>query len=160
MKVIKDKKVIELKWGFYVEDTAVVDAENLIFPYVFFEENRQQLLSRTGQTGVSLSGETPVEIIKDDLANLPLIALEFPKFADGRCFSHATKLRVNYGYKGEILAFGDILRDQLAHMLRCGINMVHFPAERDIEDALKGFDEFTTPYQMATDDQKIIDDLR
>lgn len=160
MKVIKDKNIIELEWVFYVEDTAVVDAGNVIFPSSFFEENRQQLLNRTGKTGVSLTGETPVESIKDDLANLPLVALEFPKFADGRCFSHATKLRVNYGYKGEILAFGDILRDQLAHMLRCGINIIHFPAERDIEDALKAFEELTTPYQTATDDQKIIDDLR
>ena len=42
---------------------------------------------------------------------LLLIALEFPKFRDGRAFSWARMLRTRLGYTGEIRAVGDFLYD-------------------------------------------------
>ena len=51
-----------------------------------------------------------------------LVALEFPKFTDGRAYSQARLLRERYGYRGEIRAVGDVLRDQLRFMARSGFD--------------------------------------
>ncbi len=55
---------------------------------------------------------------------LSLIAVAFPAFNDGRAFSQASLLRERLGFAGEIRAVGDVLIDQVAFMLRCGIDSV------------------------------------
>lgn len=66
-----------------------------------------------------LPGE-PLEAIVPHLGRLPMVALAFPGFADGRSYSKAALLRSRHGYGGEIRATGEVLIDQVAHMLRCG----------------------------------------
>ena len=65
-----------------------------------------------------------VSVLAPWLDQLALVAVTFPAFNDGRAFSQATLLRERYGYAGDIRALGDILIDQVAHMLRCGIDSV------------------------------------
>jgi len=57
-----------------------------------------------------------------DFNRFALIALEFPKYVDGRAYSMARKLRDDYGFTGEIRATGDVLFDQLDLMVRCGFD--------------------------------------
>ncbi|TWG91386.1 uncharacterized protein (DUF934 family) [Mesorhizobium sp. J18] len=77
---------------------------------------------RSGRIGVSvLPGET-LEPILPFLDTLPLIALSFPAFNDGRSYSKAQLLKGRYGFKGELRAMGDVLIDQIPHMLRCGFD--------------------------------------
>ena len=57
---------------------------------------------------------------EDSLAGIESIELEFPKFTDGRAFSQAFLLSRRLGFKGEIVATGDVLIDQLAQMQRSG----------------------------------------
>lgn len=157
MKVIKDHKIQDINW----EVSEQLDAEgNIIFPYDIYSENKDSLFARSGKTGILINGETSIEAIAADLEKLDIIALEFPVYLDGRCFSHATLLRSAYGYEGDLLAIGDILRDQVSDMERCGINLVNLTEHRDAEDALQAFSEISTPYQGAVDQQKIISDLR
>ncbi len=54
------------------------------------------------------------------LAGVESIELDFPKFTDGRAFSQAFLLSRRLGFKGEIVATGDVLIDQLAQMQRSG----------------------------------------
>ena len=54
------------------------------------------------------------------LAGVESIELNFPKFTDGRAFSQAFLLSRRLGFKGEIVATGDVLIDQLAQMQRSG----------------------------------------
>jgi uncharacterized protein (DUF934 family) len=56
------------------------------------------------------------------LPSLLLVALAFPAFNDGRSFSKAALLRTRYGYAGALRATGQVLVDQLPHMLRVGFN--------------------------------------
>ncbi len=60
-------------------------------------------------------------------------------------------LRDRYGYQGELRAVGDILRDQLFYMQRCGIDSFTLREDKDFKDALAAFKEFTVTYQTATD---------
>ena len=53
------------------------------------------------------------------LGQIVVVAVDFPKFADGRGFSHAARL-VRAGYTGEIRAVGDVLIDEISLMRRVG----------------------------------------
>ena len=68
------------------------------------------------QRGVWLGPDDEVECLKPWFAQLPLIALDFPSFRDGRAYSQAYLLRTRLGWTGELRAIGDVLRDQLSHM--------------------------------------------
>ncbi|MEK6293743.1 MAG: DUF934 domain-containing protein, partial [Paraburkholderia tropica] len=87
-----------------------------------------------------------------DFDKIALIAIDFPVFRDGRGYSIARLLRERYGYKGEIRAIGDVLRDQLRFYERCGFDAYALRADKDIHDALKAFTEFTVQYQGAFDE--------
>jgi uncharacterized protein (DUF934 family) len=72
--------------------------------------------------GVQLLPGDSVEAIVDFLADLPLVALAFPAFNDGRSFSKAEVLRTRYAFTAAIRATGQVLIDQLPHMLRVGFD--------------------------------------
>ena len=82
---------------------------------------------------------------------LELIALNFPSFADGRAYSSARELRNNLGFKGEIRAIGDVLRDQLFYMARCGFDAFLLRDDQNVETALGAFDDFKDGYQVSVD---------
>ena len=103
--------------------------------------------------GIWLDTNEQVEEIPDDLEHFQVIALNFPKFTDGRHYSSARLLRERYGYKGEIRAIGDVLRDQLFYMRRCGFDAFAIRADRDPEDALQSLKDFSVRYQAAVDER-------
>ena len=86
-----------------------------------------------------------------DLNNFPLIAIHVEKFADGRIFSIGSQLRNKYNFKNELRAFGDVLRDQIFFLKRSGFNSYLIRKDRDAKDAIKGLDDFSDPYQGASD---------
>lgn len=93
-----------------------------------------------------LDNETDVQILEPLLDQIELIALHFPKFTDGRAYSQAVELRTQLKWRGELRAFGDVLRDQLTHMHRCGFNSFAVREDKDILDAVKGLTGISTRY--------------
>ncbi|UQS16558.1 DUF934 domain-containing protein [Pseudomonas sp. HS6] len=87
---------------------------------------------------VWLGPDDGVESLLPWLSSLPLIALDFPSFRDGRAYSQAYLLRSRFGWKGELRAIGDVLRDQLSHMRQCGFDSFAVREDKSAEDALKG----------------------
>ena len=83
---------------------------------------RDALLSRAAPVGVAVEAGTDAQAHLAELADHPLVALAFAKFADGRAFSYARMLRDRYGFKGELRAIGDVLIDEIPLMLRCGFD--------------------------------------
>ena len=127
-----------------------------IIPLTVWLERKDTLSARVaaGEIGVWLETFEPVEDLVGslpDLNTLPLIAVHFPRFADGRGFSIATLLRNRYGYRNEIRAVGDVLRDQLFYMKRCGFDAFAIREDRSAEDALASLRDFSEPYQGAVD---------
>lgn len=153
-KIIKDAQVIEDNWQLINTEELTLDhipsAQNIIVPLLFWQENKTALKSRQGAVGVWLTVEEQVERLADDLTLLPLIALDFPAFTDGRHYSSARILRDRYKYQGEIRAIGEVLKDQLFAMQRCGFNAFAIKQDKDIEIALQGLQDFTEYYQGAT----------
>ena len=101
------------------------------------------------QTGLILTGASDLSPLEPLLESIPFIALSFPKFGDGRAYSHARRLRALWGYPGPLIAYGDVLRDQLHYMARCGINGFLLREDQDPHACLAAFNLFTKPYQYA-----------
>lgn len=81
--------------------------------------------------------------------HIDVIAVQFPKFTDGRGYSTATLLRERYGWRGELRATGDVLRDQLLPLARVGFDSFALRRDRDPEAALSAFADFSDAYQRA-----------
>ena len=112
---------------------------------------REELFAGRDPVGVWLSPEDDPGKLGPDIELLDLIAVHFPKFADGRGYSIAYNLRARLNYQGEIRAIGDVLRDQLFYMQRVGFNAFATRPDRSIEDALKGLTDFSEAYQASWD---------
>jgi uncharacterized protein (DUF934 family) len=148
--VIKHRKIVEDEWR-QVADDAELPAGPVIVSYHRWRHERAALLARGEPVGVQLPNTVNVAELAADLPMLALVALEFPKFADGRAYSQARLLRERYGFTGEIRAVGDVLRDQLFFMARSGFNAFALRADRSLEDALEAFNDFSEGYQPAAD---------
>jgi uncharacterized protein (DUF934 family) len=85
--------------------------------------------------------------LAERLPGLKLIAINFPKYGDGRGYSIARLLRERYGYKGELRAVGVVARDHLQLMAQCGFDSFQLREGEDAEEALKGLDDFSEAYQ-------------
>ncbi|MDH1008150.1 DUF934 domain-containing protein [Pseudomonas nicosulfuronedens] len=88
--------------------------------------------------GVWLAPEDDPEDLIWRLKEPALIAIDFPSFRDGRGYSLAYLLRSRLGWRGELRAVGDVLRDQLAHLRQCGFDAFAVREDKSVEDALKG----------------------
>ncbi|GGB85479.1 hypothetical protein GCM10011352_09140 [Marinobacterium zhoushanense] len=115
---------------------------------------RWQALRETGEEGqlsygVLLGPDDDPEAIAPWLDTLPLIALEFPSFRDGRAYTQANLLRTRYGYKGDLRATGDVLRDQLGLMRHCGFSSFAVREDRSVSEALKGLFGFDMIYARS-----------
>lgn len=148
--VIKDRRIVEDRWR-HVADAAELPDGPAIVSLARWTRERALLLERGEPIGVRLPNTASVAELAGDLPRLEVVALEFPKFADGRAYSQARLLRERYGYRGEIRAVGDVLRDQLLFMARSGFDAFELRADRDLDDALEAFGEFSENYQPAAD---------
>ncbi len=122
----------------------------LVWHAVWIAE-RDALIARGTPIGVRLEAQDDPASIADDVAHFSLIAVAFPKFTDGRGYSIARLLRQRYGYRGALRAVGDVLRDQMFYMLRCGFDSFALKHEDQIEGALSAYRDFTEAYQTSVD---------
>lgn len=105
-----------------IDDAAALagDGRFLVTPEIFLSLNVAQLRGLAGRLGLSIAPADALEPLLPNLAELPVVALGFPRFNDGRSYSRAVLLRERHSYGGDLRAFGDVLIDQVAQMLRCG----------------------------------------
>ena len=121
-----------------------------------WQAEKDALLKHDGKIGLLLNGDAELEDFADDLEQFDLVAINFPKFADGRGYSLARLIRERAGYHGELRAVGDVLRDQLFYLHRCGFNAFVIREDRDVEDALNAFSDFTVTYQADVHEERPI----
>jgi uncharacterized protein (DUF934 family) len=134
------------------DDAAPLPAGPLAVPLATWQARRAELLARTDAIGVVLGPADDPAALAGDLPAMALVAVRFPKFTDGRGYSIAVLLRTRYRYAGELRAIGDVGRDQLAYLRRCGFDAFSLPPHRDAVDALAGLAGISVRYQGAVDD--------
>ncbi len=128
---------------------AFPESGDVIVPLGLWLERRSDLLERRGRLGLWLDSHEAPEAIANDVGRFDLIAVNFPKFQDGRGFSIARLLRERFGYKGELRAVGHITRDHLYYMEGCGFDAFELREGEDPEEALAAFGAFSEAYQAS-----------
>jgi uncharacterized protein (DUF934 family) len=155
-KLIKDGAVVENTWELIAKpegDAAevTIPAGQVIVPLSVWIAQKAQLQARK-DVGVWLDSDEIAESIGEEANSFPVIGVNFPGFMDGRGFSTARLLRERYGYKGELRAVGNFIRDQLCYLRRCGVNAFAFAnPETDLDVALKSLTDFNEYYQASVD---------
>ena len=147
-------RIVEDSWHEVADEAgllAVPRTLDVLVPLALWRGAQAQLLAREGRRGVRLGAADDGGELAPFLERLALVAVEFPVFSDGRGFSTARLLRERYGYRGELRAVGDVLRDQIYYMLRCGFDAFALRADKDPEEALAAYHDFSESYQAAVD---------
>jgi len=135
--------------------TQIPDGKVLV-PFAVWRANKDELASRVSQNEVGLLIATH-EAIEDvmaevnDINKFALVAVYVERFADGRIFTIGNLLRTRYGFKNELRAVGDVLRDQLFFLKRSGFTSYLIRADRSATEALASLKDFSEPYQGAVD---------
>ena len=135
----------------YVADDQDLVQGDLILSLTRFQAEGDRLLSEGRAVGVRLRSDEEVEVLAYDLPRIAVVALEFPKFRDGRPYSNARILRERYGYKGEVRAVGDVLREQAGFMLRCGFDAFEPADGSGAQQWQAATQRFRHVYQRAAD---------
>lgn len=104
--------------------------------------------------GILFKAEDKFDALLDALPCIPLIAIDFPSFRDGRGYSQAYLLRARHGWEGELRAVGDVLRDQLSHMRQCGFTSFAVRPDKSASDALKGLTGISVLYGRSAIEPK------
>jgi len=166
-RIIKDRQVIDDDWIVIAADAgkdeqgnvvspSTLPAGKVIVPFTYWQATREALIASRSKAELAIwlaPDDEPADVVADFDA-ITLLAVQFPIFRDGRNISTARLLRERYGWKGEIRAIGDVQRDQIGYMARCGIDAFAVRADKDIDDALNAFGELTVHYQGAVDDPR------
>jgi uncharacterized protein (DUF934 family) len=155
MQIIRNRQIVEDDFEHVADAAALPAGRKPIVTLAAYVAAPAELLARYPALGVRIaSDKLPTDI--PELTRLALIAIEFPRFSDGRGYSIARQLRDRYGFLGELRAVGWVLRDQLFYMERCGFTAFELKAGKSLESALEAFREFSVTYQAAADEKRPI----
>jgi uncharacterized protein (DUF934 family) len=156
--IIKNKTIVDDDWNVLrlsendTPESVVIPSGKIIVPLKVWQAQRDALQHRA-DIGVWLASDERAEDLQNEVEKFSVIAVDFPKFADGRGYSIAYHLRARLGYRGELRAIGDVLRDQLFYMRRVGFDAFATRADKNIHEALKGLSDFSLNYQASSDEK-------
>lgn len=153
MALVKNRRPIDDAWT-HLEDTDPLPASGPVtISWARWTAERDQIARAPAELGVRIPNTLPTAEIGAEAARFGLIAVHFPNFGDGRAFSQARVLRERYHFTGELRATGNVLRDQLQILQRCGVDAFELPDRALQEDWLAAFDEYDVFYQPAEDNR-------
>ena len=143
-------KVLKINEGETPESLALPEGD-ILFPLAVWQARKAEIVSCHKRIGLLLQPDDRVEDIAADLDYFVVIAIDFPKFVDGRGYSSASLLRQRYHYQGELRAVGDVLHDQLFFMQRVGFDSYELKDGKSVDYAIEaGFSPFGDAYQAST----------
>jgi uncharacterized protein (DUF934 family) len=160
MPLIKDGRVVEDTWLRLEDDAQPEPGTAVIVSLERWQAERETLAGRNAPLGLWLKSDQSPAGVAEDLGHFDLVALEFPKFNDGRAFSYGRLLRERYGFTGEVRAVGEILQDQLLFMHRCGFDAFAVAADDALDRWAAAIGEISVWYQPMADGRPFASSLR
>ena len=155
MQIIRNRAITDDDFVHVPDGAELPEGGKPIVSLARYIASRDSLLARYPSLGVRIaSDKLPSDV--PEPTRLTLIAIEFPRFTDGRGYSIARQLRDRHNFTGELRAVGWILRDQLYYLERCGFSAFELQPGKPLSSALEAFTEFTATYQAAADDPRPI----
>jgi len=143
-------RIVSDTWRFIESATQWDGAAGALLPLEFVVAQTARVRA-SGRAGIWLAPTDDPACTIEFFDWIELIAVQFPKFTDGRGYSSAVLLRNRYGWRGELRALGDVLPDQLFALRRVGFDSFALRADRDPIAALGAFEPFSDVYQGSVD---------
>jgi uncharacterized protein (DUF934 family) len=133
------------------DDAPAPEEGAVLLPAARFLAGADRIAGRPGATGVMWPNDRDVAELAPYLGRLALVALNFPTFKDGRAYSQARSLRERFGFRGEIRATGDVLRDQFVFLHRAGFDAFEVRKPADAAAFCEALRNYNVFYQPAAD---------
>jgi uncharacterized protein (DUF934 family) len=149
MPLIKNGRVVADRYVHVLDDALLPEGVPVLMPAARFLADAAEILQREAPVGVIWPNNRKVAEIAPYLDRLALVALVFPNFKDGRAYSQARLLRERYGYRGELRATGQILRDQFLFLVRAGFDALDVAKASDVDAFASALERYTVFYQTA-----------
>ena len=159
-KLIKNNEISTDNWEVVsAEEANALSAEKLqsgfwLLPLEAYKNIEKGADFNAARVGIWLASDENVLDLYDICRELPVIALNFNAFADGRSFSQARMIREQLDYKGEVRAIGAFIQDQLTYLRRCGFDAFSVSDDADTESMLISLYDFSDAYQAGCDDPR------
>ncbi|HYG90408.1 MAG TPA: DUF934 domain-containing protein [Azospirillum sp.] len=160
MPLIENGRAVADPWVSLADDAPLTPDSHVIVSFARWQAEREALSVRNAPLGVRLPSNVSADAIAPDLERFALVAVEFPKFRDGRGFSTARALRERYGYTGEIRAVGHVIADQYPLLVRCGVSTVEVPEGANVETWARTLNTMTVAYQAGLSAEEPLSLLR
>jgi uncharacterized protein (DUF934 family) len=160
MALVKNGELVASSFVDVSGAEAIPPAGPIIVSLDQWTTHRDELLKRGTPLGIRLHSDQPPELVAADLPHFAVVALEFPKFRDGRAYSYARLLRERYGFKGEVRAVGEVLLEQLFFMLRTGFDAFEIQSADPLADYRTAVADFSVWYQPTADGRPTAMQLR
>jgi uncharacterized protein (DUF934 family) len=152
MPLVKGGHIVSDAFARLADDAALPEQGALLVTAKRFLSDPEGLLTRAaGKLGVLWPNNRDVDDLVPYLDRLALVALVFPSFRDGRAYTQARLLRERYGYRGELRATGQVLRDQFVFMLRAGFDAFEVKKQADAEAFTETVKRYSVFYQPTGD---------
>jgi uncharacterized protein (DUF934 family) len=104
-----------------------------------------------GPIGVRLAPADAVEDLAAAVSSLSFVEVEFPNASEGRGYSQARLLRERLGFRGELRAVGNGVRqDRLFLLARCGFDAFELAPGEDLEAARRALARYDVAYQPGS----------
>ncbi|NDU92175.1 MAG: DUF934 domain-containing protein [Ferrovum sp.] len=155
-EVILDHDIVEDTYTLCTDAltlAGVDEAIDLIVPPALWLAERERLMQRSGKCGLWLETSESPEAVANDLPHLDLVVVHFAAFTDGRGHSTARLLRERYHYRHELRAAGDVFKETLYYLSRCGFNAFALRPGESLTQSLSGLDVFSEAYQTSVERQ-------
>jgi uncharacterized protein (DUF934 family) len=151
MPLVENGQIVLDRYHYLGEDEAIPERVAVIVPAERFLANADALSRRDGSLGVAWPNDRRVAELAPWLGHLALVALQFPKFRDGRAYSQARLLRETYGFRGTLRATGDVLRDQFHFLIRAGFDSFEVKKPADAAAFVQAATRYSVVYQPTAD---------
>jgi uncharacterized protein (DUF934 family) len=151
MPLVKHGHIVEDAFVRVPDDAPIPDGVPVIVTAERFLADAAELTARDEAVGVVWPNNRKVAELEPWIGRLALIALIFPKFRDGRAYSQARLLRERYGFRGELRATGEVLRDQFLFLIRAGFDSLEVSKAADAEAFAAAVSAYSVFYQPSAD---------
>ncbi len=151
MPLVKGGKIINDPLVHVADDAELPGDGAILISAARFLGDAEAFSRRAGRTGVVWPNNRDLDDLVPWLGRLAAVALVFPTFRDGRAYSQARLLRERHGYKGELRATGQVLRDQFVFMLRAGFDAFEVKKDADAEAFAATVKRYSVFYQPTGD---------
>src|SRR6266849_11180256 len=132
-----------------IKNGRVIADRYVLVPAARFLADAAEIIQRDAPIGVIWPNNRKVAELAPHLDRLALVVLVFPNFKDGRAYSQARLLRERYGYRGELRATGQVLRDQFLFLVRAGFDALEAAKASDVDAFASALRRYTVFYQTA-----------